>query len=44
MWLEADDIYIPPYTAQALFEADGRETEWLKELRQEIFDKGLKVD
>lgn len=42
--LEADDIYIPPYTAQALFEADGSETDWLKELRQEIFDKGLKVD
>ncbi|MBF8376835.1 hypothetical protein IW967_02970 [Alicyclobacillus mali] len=42
--LEADDIYIPPYTANALFEADGTETAWLKDLKQEIRDKGLKTD
>ncbi len=37
-------VYIPPYTALALFEADGAEKDWLKELRQEIFNKGLEVD
>ncbi|ACV58233.1 hypothetical protein [Alicyclobacillus acidocaldarius] len=37
--LEADDIYIPPYTANALFEDNGEESDWLKELKQEIRDK-----
>jgi hypothetical protein len=42
--IDADMVYIPPFTAQALFEVDGNETAWLKELRKEIVEKGLKTD
>ncbi|MCL6549164.1 MAG: hypothetical protein K6T30_09685 [Alicyclobacillus sp.] len=42
--IDPEMIYIPPYTAQALFEADGTETDWLRELRKEIAERGLKTD
>ncbi|WP_074956565.1 hypothetical protein [Alicyclobacillus macrosporangiidus] len=42
--VEPDMIYIPPYTSQTLFEVDGSETDWLKELRKEIAKQGRDTD
>ncbi|WP_029422056.1 hypothetical protein [Alicyclobacillus macrosporangiidus] len=42
--IEPDMIYIPPYTARALFDIDGSESDWLKELRKEIARQGRDTD